>query len=83
MKKLRKIVSLGLLLILPLLGGVCAISSNYVEVSANSETSSNVVYSSVQGLESWVIIVIILINLVGLAVLSYLLLFFVFIKWTK
>lgn len=45
MKKLRKIVSLGLLLLLPLLGGVCAISSNYVEVSANSETSSNVVYS--------------------------------------
>lgn len=83
MKKLRKIVSLGLLLILPLLGGVCAISSNYVEVSANSETSSNVVYSSVPDMKSWVIIVIILINLVGLAVLSYLLLFFAFNKWTK
>ncbi len=83
MKKLRKIVSLGLLLILPLLGGVCAISSNYVEVSANSETSSNVVYSSASDIKSWVIIVIILVNLVGLVVLSYLLLFFAFNKWTK
>ena len=83
MKKLRKIVSLGLLLILPLLGGVCAIGSNYVEVSANSETSTNVVYSSVPDMKSWVIIIIILINLVGLLVLSYLLLFFAFNKWTK
>ena len=83
MKKLRKIVPLGLLLLLPLLGGVCAISSNYVEVSANSETSSNVVYSSVSDMKSWVIIVLILINLVGLLVLSYLLLFFAFNKWTK
>ncbi|MBO5577611.1 MAG: hypothetical protein J5955_00645 [Bacilli bacterium] len=83
MEKLRKIVSLGLLLLLPLLGGVCAISSNYVEVSASSETSTNVIYSSVPDMKSWVIIVIILVNLVGLVVLSYLLLFFAFNKWTK
>ncbi len=83
MKKLRKIVSLGLLLILPLLGGVCAISSNYVEVSANSETSTNVVYSSVPDMKSWVIILLILVNLAGLVILSYLLLFFAFNKWTK